>query len=303
MVTKKILPRIWDYAIITFGLLVFTFSWVAFIIPNEIVGGGVSGISALVLYATGIKFEYTYFFVNIALFILGVKILGKQFGIKTLYCIIASSLFFRYLPYIIPDVLIEQVQEEKNLFLWVIVGGVLEGVGIGIAFTRGGNSGGTDIIAFIINKYKHINPGRIILYCDIIIIGSSIFLPDRTILSVLYGFIMIAVSTYVIDMLIVGSKQSMQIFIFSEKQKEIADRIMEVTDRGVTMVHSTGWYTKKEKDVILVVVRKYEVTTVYRIVKEIDPSAFISTSSATGVYGEGFDPIKDGKVFKKKKGD
>jgi uncharacterized membrane-anchored protein YitT (DUF2179 family) len=299
MATKKILPKIWDYAIITFGLLVFTFSWVAFIIPNEIVGGGVSGISALMLYATGIKFEYTYFLVNIALFILGVKILGKHFGIKTLYCIIVSSLFFRYLPYIIPDVLIEQVQEEKNLFLWVIVGGVLEGVGIGIAFTRGGNSGGTDIIALIINKYKHINPGRVILYCDIIIIGSSIFLPDRTILSVLYGFIMIAVSTYVIDMLIVGSKQSMQIFIFSEKQKEIADRIMEVTDRGVTMVHSTGWYTKKEKDVILVVVRKYEVTTVYRIVKEIDPSAFISTSSATGVYGEGFEPIKDGKVFKK----
>jgi uncharacterized membrane-anchored protein YitT (DUF2179 family) len=300
-VNKSFFPILKDYAIITLGLLIFAFAWVAFIIPNEIVGGGVSGISALVLYATGIKFEYTYFTINVLLFVVGAAVLGRQFGIKTLYSILVSTLMFHLLPKCIPHSLIEQVQSEKNLLLWVIVGGIIEGVGIGIAFTRGGNTGGTDIIALIVNKFKHINPGRVLLYCDVVIIGSAIFLPDRTIITVVYGYIMIAVSTYVIDVLIVGSKQSMQILIFSEKSSQIAGRISEVTERGVTMVHATGWYTKREKPVVLVIVRKYEITDVYRIVKEIDPKAFVSTSSATGVYGEGFEPIKDGSVLPKRK--
>jgi uncharacterized membrane-anchored protein YitT (DUF2179 family) len=299
--SRYIIPILKDYAIITLGLLIFAFAWVAFIIPNEIVGGGVSGISALLLYATGIRFEYTYFILNLLLFILGAAVLGRQFGIKTLYSILVSTLMFYLLPKCIPQALIEQVQSEKNLLLWAVVGGVIEGVGIGIAFTRGGNTGGTDIIALIVNKFKHINPGRMLLYCDVVIIGSAIFLPDKTIITVVYGYIMVAVSTYVIDVLIVGAKQSIQVLIFSEKSADIADRISAVTERGVTMVHTTGWYTKREKQVVLVIVRRYEIMDVYRIIKEIDPKAFVSTSSATGVYGEGFEPIKDGSVLPKKK--
>ncbi|GHU95556.1 membrane protein [Bacteroidia bacterium] len=294
---KKIL----DYVIITLGLLIFTTAWVAFLTPHQIVGGGVVGASALFFYATGIPLVYPYFIINICLFAVGVRILGRQFGAKTLYSIIVSSLLFRYLPSIIPAEFIEQVMSEKNLLLWALVGGMLEGAGIGIAFTRGGNSGGTDIIALMVNKYKHIAPGRVLLICDVLIIGSSIFLPDRTILSILYGAIMVTVATYVIDVIVVGSKQSMQILIFSEQYEPIADRIMQVLNRGVTILPAVGWYTKKTKNVILVVVRKYEAVDVYRIVKEIDNRAFLSTSSVTSVYGEGFDPIKDGKILSKKK--
>ncbi|GHT82042.1 membrane protein [Bacteroidia bacterium] len=293
--------QILDYVIITLGLLTFTTAWVAFLIPHEIVGGGVVGASALISYVTKglIPLEYPYFILNIILFVVGVRVLGRQFGAKTLFSIIVSSLLFRYLPLLIPQEFIEQVRREPNLLLWALVGGMLEGAGIGIAFTRGGNSGGTDIIALIVNKYKHIAPGRILLICDAIVIGSSIFLPERTVLSILYGCIMVTVATYVIDVIVVGSKQSMQILIFSEKHEQIADRIMQVIGRGVTILPAVGWYTKKTKNVILVVVRKYEAVHVYRIVKGIDNHAFLSTSSVTSVYGEGFDPIKDGKLRRK----
>ena len=285
-----------DYLIISFGLLIYVFGWVAFIIPNGIVGGGVSGIGALIYYATGFEVSYSYLLANIFLLLLGVKILGKSFGAKTVYGILFSALLFYFLPKVVPDTLIEQVQSEHNLLLWALIGGVFEGTGIGIAFTRGGNTGGTDIVALIVNKFKNVNPGRVLLYCDVIIIGSSIFLPERTILSALYGGIMVSVSTYMIDALLVGSKQSLQVLIFSEKYEDIAQKISDVLGRGVTMLYAKGWYTKKERNVLLVVVRKYEVNSVYRIIKEVDRTAFISTSSVTGVFGEGFEPIKDGTI-------
>ncbi len=297
---KKYVDILKDYGIISFGLLVYVFGWVAFIIPNGIVGGGVSGIGALIYYATGFEVSYTYLLANVFLLILGVKVLGRNFGTKTVYGIVFSSLLFYLLPKVVPQSLIEQVQSEDNLLLWALIGGVFEGTGIGIAFTRGGNTGGTDIIALMVNKFKHVNPGRVLLYCDIIIIGSSLFLPHRTILSALYGGIMVAVSTYMVDVLIVGSKQSMQVLIFSEKYEEIGKKIDEILGRGMTLLTAKGWYTRKERDVLLVVVRKYEVNTVYRIIKEVDKDAFISTSSVTGVFGEGFEPIKDGTVRLKK---
>jgi uncharacterized membrane-anchored protein YitT (DUF2179 family) len=285
-----------DYVIISLGLVIFVFAWVAFVIPNGIVGGGISGIGALIFYATGFEVSYSYFLLNVFLVLLGTKINGRSFGAKTIYGILLSTLLFHYLPTIVPDALIAQVQAENNLLLWAIVGGVCEGAGIGIAFTRGGNTGGTDIIALIINKFKHVNPGRVMLYCDIIIIGSSMFLPDRTVLSLLYGGIMCAVSTYVIDALLVGSKQSMQVLIFSNKYKEIADAVCLKMGRGITMLYAKGWYTQQERNVLLLVVRKYEINIVYQIINGIDKDAFVSTASVTGVFGEGFDPMKSGKI-------
>jgi uncharacterized membrane-anchored protein YitT (DUF2179 family) len=296
--TKKTIE---DYIVVTFGLLIFASSWVIFLTPHKIVGGGVIGASALLNYATKIPLEYPYFLINIVLFVVGTKVFGRQFGIKTLYSIIVSSLFLRYLPFAIPDLLTKEVLSEKNLLLWVLVGGMLEGLGIGIAFSRGGNSGGTDIIALIVNKYKHIAPGRVLLICDAVIIGSSVFLLNTHFLSALYGCVMVFVATYVVDVIVVGSKQSMQILVFSEKNEQIADRIVQTLKRGVTMLPAVGWYTKKQKNVLLVVVRKYEAVHVFRIVKEIDSAAFLSTSSVTSVYGEGFDPIKSGKIIEKSK--
>ncbi|MDR0567247.1 MAG: YitT family protein [Prevotellaceae bacterium] len=293
---KKYLNMLKDYAIISVGLLVYVFGWVAFIIPNGIVGGGISGIGALIYYATGFEISYSYLLANAVLLLLGVKIIGRHFGAKTIYGILISTALFHYLPQVVPATLIAQVQSEDNLLLWALVGGILEGTGIGIAFTRGGSTGGTDIVALIINKFKHVNPGRVLLYCDVVIIGSSIFLPDRTILSLLYGGIMVTVSTYVIDALLVGSKQSLQVLIFSERYEAIADKVCSVLGRGVTMLYAKGWYTKHERNVLLLVVRRYEVNTVYRIINEIDRNAFVSTASVTGVFGEGFEPIKDGTI-------
>ncbi|MDR0712590.1 MAG: YitT family protein [Prevotellaceae bacterium] len=300
---KKYVHILKDYAIISVGLLIYVFGWVAFVIPNGIVGGGVSGIGALIYYATGFEVAYSYLLSNFLLLALGVKVIGRHFGAKTIYGILLSTALFHYLPQVVPGTLVEQVQSEDNLLLWALVGGIFEGTGIGIAFTRGGSTGGTDIVALIVNKFKHINPGRVLLYCDVAIIGSSIFLPDRNILLLLYGGIMVTVSTYVIDALLVGSKQSMQVLIFSERYNAIADEVCRIMGRGVTMLYAKGWYTKRERNVLLLVVRKYEINTVYRIINKIDKDAFVSTASVTGVFGEGFEPIKDGtiKLRKQKK--
>ncbi|MDR0414037.1 MAG: YitT family protein [Prevotellaceae bacterium] len=298
---KKHFDILKDYAVISAGLLIYVFAWVAFIIPNGIVGGGVGGVGALLYYATGFKVSYSYLLANALLLLLGMQVIGRHFGAKTIYGILLSAALFHYLPQAIPSALIEQVKSEQNLLLWALVGGIFEGLGIGIAFTRGGNTGGTDIIAIIVNKFKHINPGRVLLYCDIVIIGSSIFLPDRTVLSLLYGGIMVTVSTYVIDALLVGSKQSLQVLIFSEQYEAIADEVCRALGRGVTMLYAKGWYTKRERNVLLLVVRKYEINTVYRIINEVDRKAFVSTASVTGVFGEGFEPIKDGTITLTKK--
>ncbi|MGL5912705.1 MAG: YitT family protein [Bacteroidales bacterium] len=290
-----------DYAIISVGLIVYVFGWVAFIIPNGIVGGGVGGIGVLIYYATGFSISYSYLLANIFLLIAGIKILGKDFGAKTVFCILFCTLLFEVLPLFIPVSLIKQVTEEPNLLLWVLVGGAFEGIGMGLVFTRGGNTGGTDIIALIVNHFRHINPGRVLLYCDIIIIGSSILLPERTILSLLYGGIMVTVSTYVIDAILVGSKQSMQVMLFSTKYKEIGARIEQELGRGMTVLRADGWFSQAERNVLLLIIRKYEINAVYRIINEIDKGAFISTTSATGVFGEGFDPIKSGSLKLRKK--
>lgn len=290
-----------SYFIITIGLLIYVFGWVSFIIPNHLVGGGISGVSALLYYATGIHVSATYFVINLILIFLGFRYIGRQFGLKTLYGIIVASLFFEYVPGWVPQALIKQVQSEHNLMLWAVVGGVFEGVGIGITFMQGGNTGGTDIIALIINRYKHINPGRVLLYCDIVIIAAALLLPDRDFLTLVYGYLMVAISTAAIDLLVQGAKQSYQILVFSTKFPEIADHVCHTMGRGVTVLKAQGWYTKMEKDVLLILVRKYEINSIYRIVKQIDPKAFISTASITGVFGEGFDPIKDGHIEPHKK--
>lgn len=291
-----------SYLIITFGLMIYVFGWVAFILPNHLVGGGISGVSALLYYASGIHVSVSYFFINVVLVFLGFRYIGRQFGLKTLYGIVVASLFFEYIPAWVPQSLILQVQSEHNLMLWAVVGGVFEGVGIGITFMQGGNTGGTDIIALIINRYKHINPGRVLLFCDIVIIAAALLLPDRDFLTLVYGYLMVAISTAAIDLLVQGAKQSFQILVFSSKYAQIADHVCQSMGRGVTILRAQGWYTKQEKDVLLILVRKFEINSIYRIVKQIDPKAFISTASVTGVFGEGFDPIKDGRIEHHKRG-
>lgn len=279
------------YTIIVFGLFLYALSWTAFLLPHKITGGGVSGIGALVFYATGVPMAYTYLIINVGLILLAIKMLGANFGVKTIIGVTAGAFLLGLMQTLIK----EPVVADK--FLSAIIGGGLAGVGLGIIFMQGGSTGGTDIIAMIITKYRNISPGRIILACDVFIIGSSFFVlldmtPVTRIETIVYGYVAMAVTAYAIDAVLSGSKQSVQIFIFSSKYAEIADRITHDLNRGVTLVDGKGWYTKEEQKVLITMVRKFEANDVYRIIKEIDPDAFTSTASVVGVFGRGFERIR-----------
>lgn len=291
MTTKLIFKNARVYTIIVFGLFLYALSWTAFLLPHKITGGGVSGIGAIVYYATGIPMGYTYFLINVGLILIAIRMLGANFGLKTIIGVTAGAFLLGLLQSLIK----EPVVADK--FLSAIIGGGLAGVGLGIIFTQGGSTGGTDIIAMIINKYRNISPGRVILTCDVFIIGSSFFvLLDMTavhrIETIVYGYVAMAVTAYAIDAVLSGSKQSVQIFIFSKRYIEIADRITNELGRGVTLIDGRGWYTKEEQKILITMVRKFESNDVYKVVKELDPDAFISTASVMGVFGKGFERIR-----------
>ncbi len=285
-----------EYLIISIGLLLYALGWSTFLIPNNLVGGGVTGISAIILYSTGFPISYSYIIINGVLVLIALKVLGKQFGVKTVYAILIVSLFFKIIPGLIPAELIQDISIGNGKLLSAIMGGVCSGVGIAITFTQGGSSGGTDIIALMISKYRNISPGKLILYCDIIIIASSMLIPDGSSLGeklavVIYGYILITVSSYTIDLVLSGARQSIQIFIFSKQYEEIAERITAI-GRGVTVIDAMGWFTKEKGKVLMVIVRRTESNYVFRIIREIDKGAFISVGNVMGVYGQGFDQIK-----------
>jgi uncharacterized membrane-anchored protein YitT (DUF2179 family) len=282
---EKLQQIIQDYVIITFGLIVYSLSWTFFLVPAQITGGGVSGLAAVIFYTYKIPIGLTYFVINLILVAIAMKVLGASFGVKTIYSMIVLSFTLSALPTLPAGSIIH------DNFLASVLGGMMGGVGIGIVFSRGGSTGGTDIIAMIINKYKNISPGRIIMYCDVIIIGSSYFLL-HSIDKMVYGFVSMAVVSYTLDAFLSGSNASAQIFIFSPKCKEIADFINDETMRGVTVLNGTGWYTQQDVKILMTIVRKKEASMIFRKVKEIDPNAFISMASVMGVYGKGFDKIK-----------
>ena len=292
-----------EYLLITIGLLSYVLGWAIFLIPNNLVGGGVSGLSAIIYYATGIQMGYSYLVINAILLLVGFKILGTGFGGKTIYAILFASVMLNVLPPLIPEYISQELAVSNGKMLCTIIGGILSGVGIGISISYGGSTGGTDIIALIVGKYRNISPGRLILAMDVVIILSSMLFPSYTaagelvpfpekLATAVYGLILITVSGYSVDLYLSGSKQSVQVFIFSKKYPDIADAIVEDMKRGVTIVHAEGWYTKEESHVIMVVTRKTDLNLLLRYVKTIDPDAFLSVSTVMGVYGKGFDTIK-----------
>jgi uncharacterized membrane-anchored protein YitT (DUF2179 family) len=298
--TKQQLYReIKSYIIITLCLCIYAFGLVAFIIKPEIVGGGVNGLCTLLYYATGkvIPVGASALVINIILLLIGFRILGNKFGIKTIFAIFVLSFFIEMWQGVLeahPPFL------GDNKFFSALVGGILSGFAVGTAFNYGGSTGGTDIIALIITKYKNISPGRIILYCDILIISSSFFVfhyslgntTAESVSIVLYGFVVMAVVSYTVDMIVFGAKQSVQLLVLSTKHEELAEMISKEIKHGVTFLHGKGYYTKEEREVLLLIVKKYELQDLLRRVKDIDPTAFISISDASGVYGRGFDNIK-----------
>ncbi len=289
MAKKKPVNPFWTglktYSIITFALFVSALAWTAFLLPSEIVGGGVTGAAALIYYATGIPVGITFFLANVILVTIGIKSLGFGFGVKTIYSVGVLSLFFGILQPLITEPIVD------DRFMSAIIGGIMGGASVGLVFTQGGSTGGTDIIAMIINKYRNISHGRIILYLDLVIISSSYFL-FQSLEVMVYGYVTMAVASYSIDMLLMGHRRSVQMFIFSPKYELIAEHIANDIGRGVTLLNGEGWYSKEKSAVLVVIVRRHETSIVFRSIKAIDPEAFISVSNVMGVYGKGFDPIK-----------
>jgi uncharacterized membrane-anchored protein YitT (DUF2179 family) len=282
---NKILTFIKTYLFITIGLLIFVFGWTAFLIPSEIMGGGLAGIGALIYFATGLPVGYTTLVINAVLVLIALKLLGAKFGINTIYGIVVSSLFF----VVLQKVITEPFVQER--FMSTLIGGGLSGVGIGIAFSYGGNSGGTDIIALIINKYRNVSLGRIFVYLDIVIIASNYFV-FHSIEKIVYGYVVMAVGAYTIDLWLNGNRQSYQIMIYSNYSQIISERISKEVKRGVTCLKGYGWYSKKDIEVVMVIVRKDDKQKILRIVKETDGKAFISVAKVMGVFGQNFEEIK-----------
>lgn len=282
---KRKLDFFEDYLIITFGQLLFAISWTLFLIPAKITGGGVSGIGAVIYYATGFPMGLTYFLVNVVLVVIALRLLGASFGVKTIYSMIVITLILTFTQHLVKNPLVD------DTLLSSVLGGGIAGIGLGIVFSRGGSTGGTDIIAAIVNKYRAISPGRVILYCDVIIIASSWFVLG-SIDKMVYGYVTMGVTSYALDAVLSGANRSAQMFIFSQKYDQIADFINQQKYRGVTIIDGVGWYTKENVKVVVSVVRKRETGAIFRKIKEIDPQAFISMGSVMGVYGEGFDKLK-----------
>ena len=297
-----------EYLFITIGIELYVLGWVIFLIPNNLIGGGVTGLASIIQYATSGKIMAgtTYFFVNLLLLIAALFTLGKNFGGKTVYAIILASVTLNIGQDLIPKEICQMLAIDNGKLLSTIIGQDLIGIGIGMTMSNGGSTGGTDIVALIINKYRNVSPGRMLLLIDAMVILSSLFVPSYTesgeimpwtekIITIVYAFILIMVNSSVLDLYLSGSKQSVQLFIFSKKYDEIADAITNDFRRGCTVMSGTGWYTKSDVHVVVVLTRKADLNMILKYVNLVDPDAFISVASVTGVYGKGFETFKSNK--------
>ena len=300
---KSILRLIKEYLLVAIGITIYVLGWVVFLIPNNLVGGGVTGIGTILQYATGFNVGYTFFILNGILLIIAFVVRGAGFGGTTIMAIILASIGLRVLPELVPETIIQAIALDNGKLMCTLIGAIMAGLGIGMAMSQGGSTGGTDIIALIVSKYRNVSPGRMILLIDVVIIASSFFVPSYTadgelvgwadkFTGVVYGLLLVTVCGNVIDIYLSGTKQSVQVFILSHKYAEIADCITTNLHRGVTVMPAQGWYTKEESHVLMVISRKSDLNIMLRYIKSIDPDAFLSVATTTGVYGRGFDTIK-----------
>lgn len=300
---KKLLDSILDYVVIAIGCAINTLGWTSFMLPNGMVDGGLTGASAILEMATGIPLDITYFVLNSLLIILATVILGRSFGVRTIYAIVLCTLMLRIFSSDSMDFLKcipgqPLYISEKPLI--PIIGGLMEAIGIGLILLRGGSTGGTDILAMLVNKFWPVTPGRFYLVSDLVVISSIILIPGHTFADMIYGYIAMFVFSFMIDFVLMGNRSTVQVLIFSERYSEIAEFINRDLERGVTALKATGWYTQQDRHILLVLVLKSQLQLITRAVKDIDPKAFISVSPANNVYGEGFEEIKVGLPRKKK---
>ncbi len=282
-----------EYVYLTFGLFLYAVGWVFFLLPNSLMCGGLTGICALIYYATNIPPAYSYFAINVFLLLFALKILGLKFLTRTIYGIFMLSFFLVFLQELItlPDGSLFQLLGPNEVFMCIAIGSLICGTALAIIFLQNGSTGGTDIIAASINKYRDISMGRVFIVLDIFIIGSS-YLVLHDWRKVILGFIFACLESLMLDYVMRNNRASVQFFIFSKRHEKIAHEIGTKAHRGITIIDGHGWYSGQEMKVLCILARKYEMANILRIIKYIDPNAFVSIGAVRGVYGEGFDPIK-----------
>ena len=289
-----------DYFFITLGLLMYTIAFTVFLLPYQIVAGGVTGLSAIIYYATGFHLENTYIIINLVLLVVALKLLGFKFMIKTIYAIFALYFMLMFAQAIMPtqaNGLPIKLLGEGQDFMSMIIGCMITGIALATVFTHNGSTGGTDIIAASVNKYHNISLGSVLIAADFCIIGSCMFFPQfgdyiERAHKVMFGFCVMAIENFVLDYVMNARRQSVQFMIFTEKWQEIANAIGTEMNHGVTILDGHGWYTGKQMKVLCILAKKNESVYIFRLIKMIDPNAFVSQSSVIGVYGEGFDEMK-----------
>lgn len=275
-----------DYAMILIAMLSYCIGWAVFLLPNNITTGGVAGVTSILFWATGIPVQLSYFVINAVLLLFALRILGLRFCVKTIFAVVVLTLA------------VGIVSENYNAhlladqpFMAAIIGAVFCGCGVGLGLSNNGSTGGTDIIAAIVNKYRDISLGRVILICDVVIITSSYFvLKDWE--KVIYGYVVLYVTAFCIDQVVNSMRSSVQFFIISDKYQEIGRRINKEPHRGCTTIDAHGFYSGKEVKMLFVLAKRRQSDVIFRIINEIDPTAFVSQSAVIGVYGEGFDRFK-----------
>ena len=273
-----------DYLGIALGMILYGIGWTVFLLPNDLPSGAVPGIASIVYWGTGLPVQYTYFAINGFLLLLSLKILGWKFSVKTIFAVFVLTFFLSVIQQLTAG--LQLLQDQP--FMACILGAIFCGGGIGVAFASNGSTGGTDIVAAIVNKYRDVSLGRMVMLCDMIIIASSYFvLHDLE--KVVYGYVTLFVTGYMIDQVVNSSRQSVQFFIISSKYEEIG-REINALHRGV--IDGTGLYTGKQVKMMFVLAKKSQSNTIFQIINDIDPRAFVSQSAVIGVYGEGFDHFK-----------
>lgn len=294
MSKSKVMRVLMDYFIITISCVIYCMAWTQVFVPNGITSGGITGLCTILQYGTGFKIAYSYAIFNAVLLVAGFLVLGKAFGFRTIYALIVITLALDILPELnIPTLVL------KEGILNPILASLVEAIGISILLSKGGSSGGTDIIALIINKYWPITPGTVYMVLDIVIIAALLLVPGKTVDDVVYGYIAVITFSLGLDYLLLGRKSSVQIMVFSEKYAEIADYINKEMDRGVTALNSVGWFSQKDKKVLVIFVRRSEMSLLTGKIKSVDPRAFVVVTPVRDVYGEGFEEIKTGIKIKK----
>lgn len=309
--TKYRLGVLFEYLGIFFALcpLAIMVNWI--FIPHHAVGGGLTGICSMIYYATqgdfpelfakwggAIPVWLTTLIINAILLTIAGMTVGWRFCIRTIFGAFTLSLWYRLIP-------IREVPIISDPLLGCIIGGVLFGMSLGLVLMCNGSSGGTDIVAIIVNHYKDISLGKVMILCDFIIILSAWFLPlpegtdlagqsiaDYKFKRIMCGISMTVAYTASVDWFMTKARQSVQFFIFSRKSEEIAKAISTTVNRGVTLLDGKGWYSKMEIQVVTVLARKHECNTILHLIQQIDSDAFVSYSNVGGVFGSGFDKIR-----------